>query len=85
MCLLVHPSPSVQPSVNFMAYLLSYGHVACHSSLSKNHPSGQLGGRMMLWLAAKMLDGKHQRVDIHAYARAADKGFLQRRVEEDFC
>ena len=40
---------------------------------------------MMLWLAEKMLEGQHQKVDIPAHARAAHKGLLQKRLEEDLC
>ena len=39
----------------------------------------------MLWSAEEMLDGQRQRVDIPAHARAAHKGLLQKRLEEDLC
>ena len=51
----------------------------------QNHPSRRLWGRMMPWSAEKMLDGQHQRLDTSAYARAAHKGLLQKRLEEDLC
>ena len=37
----------------------------------------------MPWLADKILDGQHQRVDISAHTGAAHKGLLQKRLEED--
>ena len=37
----------------------------------------------MLWLAEEMLVGQHQRVDIHAHAKTAHKGLLQKRLEEN--
>ena len=39
----------------------------------------------MPWSTEEMLDGQHQRVDIPAHARAAYKGLLQKRLEEDLC
>ena len=33
------------------------------------------------WSAEEMLDRQHQRVDIHAYARTAHMGLLQKRLE----
>ena len=33
--------------------------------------------------AEEMLDGLHQRVDIHVHARTAHKGLRQKRLEED--
>ena len=56
-----------------------------HDSVSKNHPSGHLGGWSTPWLAEEMLDGQHQRVDIPADATTAHKGLLQKRLEEDLC
>ena len=37
------------------------------------------------WSAEEMLDGQHQTVDTLAHARTADKGLLQKRLEEDLC
>ena len=62
-----------------------FGHATRHDSLSKTILSGHLGGWAMPWSAAEMLDGQHQRVDIPASARAAHKGLLQKRLEEDLC
>ena len=39
----------------------------------------------MLWSAEEVLDGQRQRVDIPAHARAALKGLMQKRLEEDLC
>ena len=33
----------------------------------------------------EMLDGQHQTVDISAHARTAQKGRLQKRLEDDLC
>ena len=46
---------------------------------------GTLGGWATPWSAEEMLDGQHQRVDIPVHARAAHKGLLQKRLEEDLC
>ena len=51
----------------------------------QNHSSGHLGGWAMPWSAEEKLDGQYQRADIPAHARAAHKGLLQRRLEEDLC
>ena len=39
----------------------------------------------MPWLAEKMLDGQHQRVDIPAHTRTSHKGLLQNRLTKDLC
>ena len=46
---------------------------------------GHLWGWVTLWSAEEMLDGQHQRVDIHAHARIAHKGPLQKWLEENLC
>ena len=51
----------------------------------QNHPSGHLGGRATPWSAEEMLGGQHQRVDIHAHARAAHKGLLRKGLEQGLC
>ena len=51
----------------------------------QNRPSGRLGGWATPWSVEEMLDGLHQRMDIPAHARAADKGLLQKRLEEALC
>ena len=58
---------------------------ACHMPRQplQNHPSGHLGGYATPWSAEEMLDGQYQRVDIPACTRAAHKGFLQKRMEDD--
>ena len=61
-----------------------FRNVTCHKSL-QNHSSGHLGGWVTLWSAEEMLDGQRKRVDIPAYARIADKGLLQKRLEADLC
>ena len=39
----------------------------------------------MPWSAEEMHDGQRQGMDTPAYARAAYKGLLQKRLEEDLC
>ena len=51
----------------------------------QNPPSGHPGGWATPWSAEEMLDGRHQRVNIPAYARAAHKGLLHERLEEGLC
>ena len=51
----------------------------------KNYWSGHFGGWVMLWLAEKMLDGQHQRVDTLIHAWTAHNGPLQKRLEKDLC
>ena len=51
----------------------------------QNHPSGHLGGWTTPWSAEEMLDGQHQRLDVPAHARTADKGLLKKSLEEDLC
>ena len=60
---------------------------ACHTPRQplQNRPSGHLGELGTPWSAEEMLDGHHQTVDIPAHARAAHKGILQKRLEEDLC
>ena len=65
--------------------LARFGHVTRHDSLSKTILQGNPGGWATPWSAEEMLDGKHQRVDIPAHARTANKGLLQKRLEEDLC
>ena len=48
------------------------------------HTPRHLGEWATPWWVEKMLDGQHQRVDIPAHARTANKGLLQKRPEEDF-
>ena len=55
-------------------------HVTLHNSLSKNHPSGHLGGWATPWSAKETLDGPHQRVDIPAYVRTAHNGLPQKKT-----
>ena len=62
-----------------------FGHVTCHDSLSKTTLQGTLTCGRHPGMAEEMLDGQHQRVDIPAQARAAHKGLLQKRPEEDLC
>ena len=54
---------------------------ACHTPLQplQAHPSGHLGGWVLLWSAEEMLDGQHQRVDIPAHARTTHSGLLQKK------
>ena len=47
----------------------------------QNHPLGHLGGWATPWSAEKMLDF-HQRVDILAHARTAQKGFSAEKTEK---
>ena len=54
-----------------------FQHVMSHDSLS-NHPLWHLGGHVMQCLVGKMLDGQCQRVDVHAHARTAHDGLLQK-------
>ena len=49
----------------------------------KTHPSGHLGEWATPWSAEEMLDGQHQKVDIHAHARTAHKDLLQKSLEAD--
>ena len=63
--------------------LARFGHVTRHDSLSKTILQGNPGGWATPWSAEEMLDGKHQRVDIPAHARTANKGLLQKRLEKD--
>ena len=60
---------------------------ACHmpTQSHQKHPSGHLGGWMMLWSAEQMLDWQHERVDLPAHARTAHEGPLQKRLEENLC
>ena len=65
------------------------GHVTFHNSLSKNHPSGHLGGWAALW-SEELLNGQHQSMDVPAHARTVHDGLLQKQqqqngVEEDLC
>ena len=61
------------------------GHVAHHDSFSKTILKGTLeGGQCLGWLK-KELDGQHQRGDTPAHARTAQKGLLQKTLEEDLC
>ena len=66
---------------------LSYvGHVACHDNLSITILQGTLeGGRRRGRQKKSMLDEQHQRVDIPIDARPAQRGLLQKRLEEDLC
>ena len=61
-----------------------FGYVTPHQPL-QNYPSGHLGGWGMLLQAEEMLNGQHQRVDIPAHARTAQKSLLQKRLKEDLC
>ena len=58
---------------------------ACHAPQQplQNRPSRHVGGWARPWSAEKMLDGRHQRVNIPAHARTAHKGLLRRRLEAD--
>ena len=49
----------------------------------QNHPSGHHCGWVTPWSAEEMLDGQHQKVDIHAHARTAHKDLLQKSLEAD--
>ena len=49
----------------------------------QNNPSGHLRCLAIPWSAEEIVDGQHQRVDISAQARAAHKGLLQNRLEDD--
>ena len=51
----------------------------------QNHPSGHIGGLVMPWWVAEMLDGERQTVDISAHARTADNSLPRKRLEEDLC
>ena len=51
----------------------------------KKLPSGHFGGWALPWLAEEVPDGQQQKVAIPSHARAAHKGFLQKRLEEDLC
>ena len=48
----------------------------------QNHPLKTPGGWAMPWLAEKMMDGQHQRVDIPTHVRTAHKGLLQKKKEK---
>ena len=60
---------------------------ACHTPEQplQNHSLGHPGRRATPWSAEEKLDGQHQRADIPAQARTANKGLLQKRLEEDLC
>ena len=51
----------------------------------QNHSSGHIGGWATPRSAEEILYGQYSRVDIHAHARDARKGLLQKRLEEDLC
>ena len=51
-----------------------FGHVTRRDSLTKTILQGSLEGGRTPWSAEEMLDGQHQRVDIPARAKTADKG-----------
>ena len=55
----------------------------CHTPRQplQNHPSAHLGGWAPPWSAEEMLDGQHQRVDIHARARTTHNGLLQKKTK----
>ena len=50
-----------------------------------NHLSGYLGGWAMLWIAEKMQNGQHQRVDLPAHLRTAHKCLLPKTLRQDHC
>ena len=62
-----------------------FGHLTRHNSLSKTIPQGTLQVKRSHGRQRKCLMGQHQRVDIPAHARPADKGLLQERLAEDLC
>ena len=64
--------------------LARFGHVTPRQP-PQHHPSEHLGGWATPWSAEEMLVGHYPRVDIPADARTAQKGPLQKRLEEDLC
>ena len=60
---------------------------ACHLPRQplQNHPSGHLEGWATPWSAEKLLGGQYQRVDIPAHSGTANKGLLQKTLEENPC
>ena len=63
-----------------------HGSGMSHATTASTKPSFRyLRGLETPLSAEEMLDGQHQRVDIPAHTRAAHKGLLQKRLEEDFC
>ena len=55
-----------------------------HDSLSKTILWGTSGGWATPWSAEEMLDWR-QRMDVPTYARTAEDGLLQNRLENDLC
>ena len=74
---LVGPQEPLLATVNRWK-LAWFGHVTRHDCLSKS--SFRAPWRTTPWSAEKMLDGQHQRVDIHAHARTEHKGLLQKKT-----
>ena len=62
-----------------------FRHVTRHNSLSKFIHKSILDGVATPWSVEEMWNGQNQRVDVRAHARAAHKGLLQKRLEEDLC
>ena len=51
----------------------------------QNHPSGDLGERVTLLSAEKMLVGQHQSMDGPVRSGTAPNGLQQKRLEEGLC